>query len=73
MSVVVAGSLDEVFDAFDRRPDADLLAGGTDLMVEVNFGRRRPPAVVAVARVAELQGWRLEDDELVLGGALTYT
>ena len=49
-------SLEEAFDAFERCPDAQLLAGGTDFMVEVNFALRRPPAVVCLRKVAELRG-----------------
>jgi CO/xanthine dehydrogenase FAD-binding subunit len=33
------------------------LAGGTDFMVEVNFGHIRPTHVVGLRRVAELQEW----------------
>ncbi len=33
------------------------LAGGTDLMVEVNFGHLRPDHVVALRRVEELKSW----------------
>jgi len=33
------------------------LAGGTDLMVEVNFGHARPMDVVALRRVGELAEW----------------
>ena len=33
------------------------LAGGTDLMVEVNFGQARPQRVVALRRVTELREW----------------
>ena len=39
--------------AADR--EAVLLNGGTDLMVEINFGRKRPEAVIAIDRVAELR------------------
>jgi len=66
-------SLEEAFDAFERCPDAQLLAGGTDFMVEVNFALRRPPAVVCLRKVEELKGWRLEGSEVVLGAGLTYT
>ena len=38
-----------------RYPDAMPLAGGTDLMVGVNAGRRRPTSVVALDRLAELR------------------
>ena len=48
MSVVVPRSLDDVYAALAAAPDAVLLMGGTDLMVEVNFGHRRPRGVVAL-------------------------
>lgn len=41
--------------ALAQIPDATLLAGGTDLMVEINFGHRRPDHVIALRRVEELQ------------------
>ena len=73
MSVVVPRSLDEVYAALAAEPDATLLMGGTDLMVEVNFGHRRPSGVVALTRVDELRGWRRDGDGLFLGAGLTYT
>ena len=73
MPVFVPRSLEEAFDALEEVPAAELLAGGTDFMVEVNYGRRRPSAVVALGQVRELKGWRLEGDEVVLGAGLTYT
>jgi len=41
------------------------LAGGTDLMVEVNFGHTRPEKVVGLRRVAELKEW--EGDRIGAG------
>jgi CO/xanthine dehydrogenase FAD-binding subunit len=73
MGVHVAASLPDALAALADRPDAHVLAGGTDFMVEVNFGHRRPEHVVAVAAVAELRGWRREGDTVVLGAGLTYT
>ncbi len=71
--VVVAGSLDEAREALGDHPDATVLAGGTDLMVEINRGRRRPDRVVGVARVPELRRWRSTGDRVVLGSGITYT
>jgi CO/xanthine dehydrogenase FAD-binding subunit len=73
MKIAHPRTLDEAFEALQRMPGAQLLAGGTDFVVEVNFGHRRPPAVVGLRRVAELRGWRRDDGELVLGAALTFT
>src|SRR5690242_15416900 len=73
MGVHVAATLPDALAALADRPDAHVLAGGTDFMVEVNFGHRRPDDVVAVGGVAELRGWRRDGDTVVLGAGLTYT
>ena len=72
MSVQVARHVGEVLDNLSSVTGATLLAGGTDLVVEINFGRVRPTAVVAIDRVAELKN--LERNGRVRMGALvTYT
>jgi CO/xanthine dehydrogenase FAD-binding subunit len=72
MPVVVPDSLESALTMLASRPDATVLAGGTDLMVAVNDGRVAPEHVVAVTRVPELQGARVEDDQLFIGAATTY-
>ncbi|MDH3607222.1 MAG: FAD binding domain-containing protein [Acidimicrobiia bacterium] len=47
--------LDAALAALAGSPDATLLAGGTDLMVEINFGHRRPEHIIALRRVEELK------------------
>ena len=72
MSVQVARHVGEVLDNLSSVTGATLLAGGTDLLVEINFGRARPATVVAIDRVAELKN--LERNGRVRMGALvTYT
>jgi CO/xanthine dehydrogenase FAD-binding subunit len=73
MGVLVAASLSDALAALADRPDAHVLAGGTDFMVEVNFGHRRPDHVVSLGQVAELRGWRRDGDTVVMGAGLTYT
>ncbi|MEM9033389.1 MAG: FAD binding domain-containing protein [Actinomycetota bacterium] len=73
MSVLMPVSLDEVYRALADEPEAHLLAGGTDLMVEVNYAGRRPPAVVGLRKVAELRTWQLEGDRVVIGAGMTWT
>lgn len=54
MSVATPRRLDEAL-AFRRdNPTALVITGGTDLMVEVNFNRRKPADVLSLARVDEL-------------------
>ena len=47
--------MDDAIGLLAARPGAELLNGGTDLMVEINFGRRRPESVISIDRVAELR------------------
>lgn len=49
--------LDEVIGGLAEQPGTTLLAGGTDLMVEVNYHSRRPQHVIALRRVEELKQW----------------
>jgi CO/xanthine dehydrogenase FAD-binding subunit len=65
-------SLAEALAALAAHPGADLLAGGTDLMVEINFGRKRPERIIVVQPLGELR--YLERDGVVRAGAgVTYT
>jgi CO/xanthine dehydrogenase FAD-binding subunit len=54
-------------------PEALPMAGGTDLMVDLNFDRRRPERILDLTRVAELERWGADDGELVIGAGMTYT
>jgi CO/xanthine dehydrogenase FAD-binding subunit len=55
MHLVRPRDLDGVLDALASHAGATLLAGGTDLMVEVNLAHRRPETVVCLRRVEELR------------------
>jgi CO/xanthine dehydrogenase FAD-binding subunit len=72
MTVLLPTSVDEALGALSD-PDAQLLAGGTDFMVEVNAGLRRPTSVVGLGRVASLRGWQQTPGWVRLGARLTYT
>ena len=66
-------TLDEALRLKAELPDARFVQGGTDVLVELNFGRSRPDALVNLAELAELKGWSRENGELRLGAGLTYT
>jgi CO/xanthine dehydrogenase FAD-binding subunit len=55
------------------QPDAIPIAGGTDLMVALNFDRARPQAILDLTRVAELRDWGTDDGRLRIGAGVTYT
>ena len=53
-------------------PDAVPIAGGTDVMVELNFDRRRPSALIDLTRVRDLSEWYEQDGLIRLGAGVTY-
>jgi CO/xanthine dehydrogenase FAD-binding subunit len=55
-----------------ERPDALPVAGGTDVMVELNFDRRRPGALLDLTRVPELARWDRQDSAIRLGAGVPY-
>ena len=72
MDVHTPRSLDEALRLKAELPEARFVQGGTDVLVELNFDRSRPPALVNLNEVEELRGWRRENGTLVLGAGLTY-
>jgi len=55
------------------RPEALPIAGGTDVMVEINFDRQRPPSIIDLTRVADLKEWGVDGGLLRIGAGVTYT
>ncbi|MEJ2867214.1 FAD binding domain-containing protein [Actinomycetospora sp. OC33-EN08] len=55
-----------------EQPDAVPVSGGTDVMVEINFDRRRPPALLDLTRVPDLREWTHDDGRVRLGAGVTY-
>ena len=72
MEFLQPGSLAEALAAKAASPDAVPIAGGTDVMVELNFARRRPLVLLDLTRVPELAGWSLQDGRLRVGSGVTY-
>src|SRR5919201_6713459 len=56
-----------------EQPEAVPIQGGTDVMVELNFDRLRPPALLNLNEVEELRGWSRRAGTLWLGAGLTYS
>jgi CO/xanthine dehydrogenase FAD-binding subunit len=57
----------------EAHPEAMPLAGGTDVMVEINLDRHRPSAIIDLTRVAELTEWGMDGPLLRIGAGVTYT
>jgi CO/xanthine dehydrogenase FAD-binding subunit len=72
MEFLQPGSLAEAIEAKAEVPGAVPIAGGTDVMVEINFDARRPEALLDLNRVAELTTWERVDGWIRLGAGVTY-
>jgi CO/xanthine dehydrogenase FAD-binding subunit len=73
VEVLAPDTLNEALAMKAAHPDAVPIAGGTDLMVALNFARERPEAILDVTRLAELAGWEADDGVLHVGAGVTYT
>src|SRR5512133_1837998 len=71
--VLTPRSLDEALRLKAERPDAVPIQGGTDVMVELNFDRGRPSALLNLNEVPELRGCSRENGRIRLASGLTYT
>ncbi|MCE9621657.1 MAG: xanthine dehydrogenase family protein subunit M [Actinomycetia bacterium] len=74
-SVTVPRTLSDALRVLADSPDATVLAGGTDLMVELNSGHRGATDVVVVNRIGELCTWQHNPQlgTLHLGAGITYS
>jgi CO/xanthine dehydrogenase FAD-binding subunit len=73
MEVLTPHTLDEALRLRADVPGAVPIEGGTDLMVDLNFDRRRPETMLNLNEVHELRGWSHENGSLRLGAGLTFT
>ncbi len=67
------GTLAELLDRLAADPDAVLVAGATDVGVELNLRHARPRRILAVDRLPELRELRTGPDHLEIGAALTLS
>jgi CO/xanthine dehydrogenase FAD-binding subunit len=63
----------EALEVKAAQPEAVPIFGGTDVMVDLNFDRERPGAVLDLTRVPELGEWDEDDGRLRVGAGVTYT
>jgi CO/xanthine dehydrogenase FAD-binding subunit len=73
VDVLAPRSLADALEMRAARPDCRPLAGGTDVLVQLNLDHDRPAGVLDLTGVDELRTWRREGRELVLGAGITYT
>lgn len=74
MTVIVATNLADALAALRATPEARLLQGGTDTMVEINFNHYKPEHIVALRKVQELRSYSVQDDKgvIFIGSGVPY-
>jgi CO/xanthine dehydrogenase FAD-binding subunit len=72
MDFLQPSTLDEALAMKAAHPDAVPICGGTDVMVELNFDRRRPPALLDLSRLSALAEWGTDGDQVRLGAGVPY-
>lgn len=63
----------EALEAKAEHPEATPLAGGTDVMVDLNFDRSRPDFLLDLSRVGELRAWWPDNGTVRVGAGVSYT
>ncbi len=73
MEFLRPASWEEALAAKAEHPTAVPIAGGTDVMVELNFDHRRPEYLLDLNRIADLQEWEVGEGTVRLGASVSYT
>jgi len=67
-------TMEEVHDLLERFGEkAAILAGGTDLVVSIRQGEKRPSAIIDVSGIAELRRLEATADGLHIGSTVTFS
>ena len=72
MDFLVPDDWDQALREKAARPEAVPICGGTDVMVELNFGLRQPPALLDLGRVQALRGWEATAQGVRVGAGVTF-
>jgi CO/xanthine dehydrogenase FAD-binding subunit len=72
MEFLQPATWEEALEMKAAHQDATPIAGGTDVMVEINLDHRRPATIIDLTRIRELADWGVEDGLLRIGAGVTY-
>ena len=65
-------TITEACRCVEDHPDGAILAGGTDLLVDLKLGKRHHPAIISLADIPELQLVERSGDQIVIGSCVTH-
>jgi len=64
-------SIEELLEMLKSKPNAKLIAGGTDLLLQMKQGTARPETVISLKNVEELRGFSVSKNGYRLGAGMT--
>ncbi|MGM0445139.1 MAG: FAD binding domain-containing protein [Bacillota bacterium] len=70
---VKAENLEEVFELLEENDDAQVIAGGTDLLVKLREAKRSPETLIDIKELEELKGIKKEGNKVKIGALTTIT
>ena len=70
---VKAENLEEVFEILEENDDAQIIAGGTDLLVKLREAKRSPKTLIDIKELEELKGIKKEKNKIKIGALTTIT
>ncbi|MGV4928564.1 FAD binding domain-containing protein (plasmid) [Streptomyces sp. BHT-5-2] len=73
MDFLRPASWEEALSAKAEHPTAVPIAGGTDVMVEINFDHRRPEYLLDLNRIGDLEEWEVGERAVRVGASVPYT
>ncbi|MCX2184724.1 xanthine dehydrogenase family protein subunit M [Streptomyces sp. SKN60] len=73
MDFLRPASWEEALAAKAEHPTAVPIAGGTDIMVEINFDHRRPEYLLDLNRIELLRDWEVGEENVRLGASVPYS
>jgi 4-hydroxybenzoyl-CoA reductase subunit beta len=71
LRLVQPGTVNEVIAALQEHPEGRLVAGGTDLLVNMRRGVKLPNLLIDASRIDEIKQLSLNGDELTIGAGVT--
>lgn len=72
MKVMLPASMEEFLDVKKERPDALVMAGGTDLLVKLRENKQKAKAIIILERIKELSEIKLNGSEIIIGAMATH-
>ncbi len=72
MDAFAPRTFEEALEVKAAHHEAVPVMGGTDVIVDVNFGRLRPPSLLDLSRIDELSSWHRTNGSVFLGAGMTF-